>query len=753
MRWNRDRRRAIAGAAARTTIVAAFGLLTALVAHAQNDKGGWRGLLLEKAAPAWAAAGSPEEAHQAVKNAIREIDGLASEENNVPSHVQELADSLVMALSAFDGSMHVHEGHPNAAVVAYRTALERANASAGLATRVPDLIDALASAQKEAGDGPAEMTTYDEAIKAAVGRKDADALRHLLEQQGFLCSDMGDLERAIRINERILAMDQKSGDVQKQIGTELSLSKYYDRIGRKEAFQHATAAYKLAEQSNNDTRLLDACDLLISSFSTTSENDECKVMLDRAMAKARERGVRSELARFHDRSGRFYILAGKYDEAITQFQTGLDALDHKVPSDDPATGSARTDKYLAELLLDMGVCHRARHDTAAALMHLAECERLLKVDPDIPVAPWADLGELYLEMGNVGEAAAYGLRALSAAEGEKNGEQKRRASYLLYRVYKRQGNAAKALEMHELFMEASDSKEAEGYKLELQAAQINSKYLEKQFTDSVAAANVAEALRAESRMKSTRSKYLVIGGIILFLGAAVVAFIDRKRRMARFDKEAAQLETQALRSQMNPHFIFNALNSINAFVQKNEPDKAASFLSRFARLMRLVLENSRQSEVPLKDDLDALDAYLHLERARSGEKFDYRIEVAGDIDPEDVMVPPLVAQPFVENAIWHGMSGKEEKGMIKLTVSRKGDQLLFAIEDDGVGRSSPKRMASMGEHDPADGSGKKTSLGTAITKARLDLVRQQKGKAAGFVYVDLPQGTRVELTLPFSTAA
>jgi LytS/YehU family sensor histidine kinase len=324
---------------------------------------------------------------------------------------------------------------------------------------------------------------------------------------------------------------------------------------------------------------------------------------------------------------------------------------------------------------------------------------------------------------------------------------------LLYRVYKRQGDTGKALAMHERFMESSMPKDGEDYKLELQRTQLSMTFSEKQLTDSVASARVAEALISDNKIAKTRTTYLVYGGIALFLAGAIVALFDRKRRMARFDREAAQLETQALRSQMNPHFIFNALNSISAFVQKNEPDKAASFLSRFARLMRLVLENSRQAEVPLKDDLEALDAYLHLERTRTGEKFDYRIQVAADIDPEDVMVPPLVAQPFVENAIWHGMSGKEEKGLITLSVSRKGDQLLFAIEDDGVGRSSPKRMASMGESDPHDAPTKKTSLGTAITKARLDLVRQQKGKAAGFIYVDLPQGTRVELTLPFSTAA
>jgi hypothetical protein len=347
------------------------------------------------------------------------------------------------------------------------------------------------------------------------------------------------------------------------------------------------------------------------------------------------------------------------------------------------------------------------------------------------------------------KAEAYGVRALGFAEDQKDRDLERQAAYLLYRVHKQQGSMGEALVMHERYMDATISPDGQDYRLGLQRSQMD-------FANERQMAQIRfdeqlkqEQLKAEKEAETQRMWYLFIGGLLLFLTGGIVAYVDRKRRMDRFDREAAQLETQALRSQMNPHFIFNALNSINAFVQKNEPDKAASFLSRFARLMRLVLENSRQSEVPLKDDLEALDAYLHLERARSGEKFDYRIEVAADIDPDDVMVPPLVAQPFVENAIWHGMSGKDEKGLITLSVSRKGDQLLFAIEDDGVGRSSPKRMASMGADDPAHPT-KKTSLGTAITKARLDLVRQQKGKDAGFVYVDLPLGTRVELTLPFS---
>ncbi len=685
-------------------------------------------------------------------SAIRSVDALVNENKGLTDQVKELADSIVMELHALDGNQKRNNGQPARAVVAFRAAIERAKPYASLGARKRQIIDALARAQVELGEPATAMRTYEEAARSDSARKDIKGWRETLQQQGILCDELRDVSSAIAVQERILAIDEASGDVQNLIGTELRLGRLYERDGRDDAFLHAKNAYKLAEQADNTPRLFDACDLLIRSFQGTAAYDQCKVILDKAMLKAQEVGERNTIARFHDRYGRFQFRAKKPDEALQHYLAGLKVLNYTVSAEASDTGSATPSRYLPELLLDLGQLYRYKGDTANAELHLRECERLLESNSSVRVAPWTDLGYLFLERGDVGRAASYGTRALASAEADPGSDQERRATELMYKVYKRQGNTEKALAMHERFFEVSRVKDVE-YKLGLQRAQMNMTFSEKQLADSVQAAHVTEALKAENEITRTRSRFLVLGGIALFLGAGVVAFIDRKRRMARFDKEAAQLETQALRSQMNPHFIFNALNSINAYVQKNEPDKAASFLSRFARLMRLVLENSRQSEVPLKDDLDALDAYLHLERARSGEKFDYRIEVAGDLDPEDVMVPPLVAQPFVENAIWHGMSGKTEKGMIKLSVSRKGDQLLFSIEDDGVGRSSPKRMASMGEQDPHDAPAKKTSLGTAITKARLDLVRQQKGKAAGFKYVDLEHGTRVELTLPFSTAA
>ena len=269
-----------------------------------------------------------------------------------------------------------------------------------------------------------------------------------------------------------------------------------------------------------------------------------------------------------------------------------------------------------------------------------------------------------------------------------------------------------------------------------------------QLADSLAHANelthVEEQRTIEGeRLRVKRTRYLALGGITLALFGGIVLFllVDRRRRQTRLEKDAAQLETQALRSQMNPHFIFNALNSINAFIQTNDRERATTYLGKFARLMRLVLENSRKPEVPLKNDLEALDLYLNLERARSGEKFDYTLNVDPSSDQDNVLVPPLVIQPFVENAIWHGMAGKEGKGHITLSVHRNAGQLMMVIEDDGVGRNAPK---------PVEGALKKSSLATAITRARLDLIGKQKGQPAGFNYVDLAQGTRVEVRLPLS---
>ena len=252
-------------------------------------------------------------------------------------------------------------------------------------------------------------------------------------------------------------------------------------------------------------------------------------------------------------------------------------------------------------------------------------------------------------------------------------------------------------------------------------------------------ARTIESLRADRNQN--RSYALGLGAMALMGGGWFYFRLDRKRRRERHERDAARLQTQILRTQMNPHFIFNALNSINDYVQSSEKELASGFLTKFARLMRLVLENSRHDEVPLSQDLEALRLYMDLERARMNDRFRYEVDIDPAIDQEETLVPPLVLQPFVENAIWHGLSRKEGIGLLRLSVRQANNTLVMTVEDDGVGRGFAQDA-----DDPL--APPKTSMGSGITQERLVMLGKQRGGTAGFQYVEIPSGTRVEVSMP-----
>lgn len=188
---------------------------------------------------------------------------------------------------------------------------------------------------------------------------------------------------------------------------------------------------------------------------------------------------------------------------------------------------------------------------------------------------------------------------------------------------------------------------------------------------------------------------------------------ERERQLAKLKQKSTELEMQALRAQMNPHFIFNCLNSINRFILTNEPTKAADHLTKFAKLIRIVLQQSGRSFIPLEDELYCLQLYMDLETLRFEIPFSYEINQGG-INTSAVMVPPLLLQPFVENAIWHGLHPKEnEKGRINIDLKQYNEMLHCSICDNGVGRIKSTGLA--------DNSIGKKSLGIKLTQHRLEL--------------------------------
>ena len=223
---------------------------------------------------------------------------------------------------------------------------------------------------------------------------------------------------------------------------------------------------------------------------------------------------------------------------------------------------------------------------------------------------------------------------------------------------------------------------------------------------------------------------------------------NEERLKSDYQKKLTEMEMSALRAQMNPHFIFNAMNSIDYYIISNEQEKASDYLNRFSRLIRLILQNSKSTVVPLKDDLEALKLYIEIESMRFDDLFDYELLVGEKVDIEQIEVPPMIFQPYVENAIWHGLKQKEDgKGKIVIKIRRSDGSIITTIEDNGIGREAAQKIKSKS-------AASRKSFGMKITKNRLDALNKLANTNASVQLFDLYKedktgaGTRVEIVIP-----
>ncbi len=212
-------------------------------------------------------------------------------------------------------------------------------------------------------------------------------------------------------------------------------------------------------------------------------------------------------------------------------------------------------------------------------------------------------------------------------------------------------------------------------------------------------------------------------------------------------RQMTNLRMRALRSQMNPHFLFNSLNAIQECIITNQTDAAVMYLAKFSRLVRLILENSDQQNIPLSREIETLRLYLDVESLRFTHAFRYDIQVNTDIDPVLINIPPMLVQPYAENAIWHGLLNKKGERILKITFENKDDLLFVSIQDNGIGRKKSADFQSPMKNG-------KTSMGMKLTSERLEVLNEMNPDQAFVKIEDLVDlkgkatGTCVRLTLP-----
>jgi tetratricopeptide (TPR) repeat protein len=252
--------------------------------------------------------------------------------------------------------------------------------------------------------------------------------------------------------------------------------------------------------------------------------------------------------------------------------------------------------------------------------------------------------------------------------------------------------------------------------------------------------------QAMIRLRKNQTTYLV-SALALGLLASILYILYRKYQSTQ-EKRVLSLEQNMLRSQMNPHFLFNSLNSIKLYIINNEQKNAVRYLNKFSKLVRKILEASSNKEISLAEELETVELYMNIENIRFNNEIDFKVAVDKNVDLDQIKIPSLALQPFLENALWHGLSPKGGDKKIHLTITKENkDHVIISIEDNGVGRAAAETYKE-------NRVLKRKSVGIAITKERLANFAKDYQNSFDVAIVDLfddsgnSRGTKVMINIP-----
>ncbi len=475
---------------------------------------------------------------------------------------------------------------------------------------------------------------------------------------------------------------------------------------------------------------------LANIYSDNRQYDKALGYYQQFLDVARELGSAKEEVIALVNMGTVYTELGQQERAMHAGQQALDICRKN-----------GIDGYIPIILNNLGVTYNKEGKTDSALVYfdqsIAAAER--SDNNDAKASSLEEIGKIYLARGDLANTEKYALRSLAIARQLQSAEWQSSAWQSLFQVYERRHQYDRALDAYKQYIVFRDSV-SNGEKQSVMAKkEMQFDFERKEAATRAENDKQAAIAKAEINRQGVIRKALV-GGVALLLLAGVSSFVLYKRRRdaearhkeADLKAKVSETEMKVLRLQMNPHFIFNSLNSISDYISRNETTTANYFLSKFAKMMRQVLEHSEKSEITLAEDLQVVETYIQLELLRLRNDLQYEIVIDKDIDPDATMVPPLIVQPFVENSIWHGLSGKANSGRISIRIVREDGMIYYSVEDNGIGRKEAGKYAPAGRR----------SMGLRITRDRIDIINQAKGTKAGIEIFDLTEGTRVELKLP-----
>ncbi|TMI78661.1 MAG: hypothetical protein E6H10_16665 [Bacteroidetes bacterium] len=440
---------------------------------------------------------------------------------------------------------------------------------------------------------------------------------------------------------------------------------------------------------------------------------------------------------------------GQLDSSIFYFQ--------KTNSSDPVTKIESAYTYIL------------KKDYKVAMKLLLDGFNMLKSEPESFRAPaFIALGGGYFETKKYDSSLKYATKGVELVEKYNSRPDMMGGYELLSKLYHQLGNDKKAYLFQKKYIVLKDSLLNRQFLWRLYA---NRKVADDEKRQSqIALLQRDNKIKAQQLQQESIVKTVLVGGLLLILVVAIfiirnlrlkrknmelqkektedqlrVQQLHNEKRYAEFQQQAVKLEMQALKAQMNPHFIFNCLSSINWLIMEKNTEGASAYLTKFSKLIRMVLINSEKPVVLLDTELEMLRLYLDMESLRFEGSFDYEIHCANDT-ASSVSLPPLLLQPFCENAIWHGLLHKDGKGKLTINISQEDNILCCTVTDNGVGRKAAAELNR-------DRENTHKSMGLKITKNRLALFNEKKREQGFFEMEDLvdengaPVGTKAIINI------
>jgi tetratricopeptide (TPR) repeat protein len=483
--------------------------------------------------------------------------------------------------------------------------------------------------------------------------------------------------------------------------------------------------------------------------------------------------------------GHLYKVAGAYDDALDYYRQGLYyAASHNINFQEAHWN------YLDESL---GIIHGLLNEPDSSVYYL---QNALQIDPDnlMTRIAWGEnlltkkqydsaltfflnpierfrkesnkwdlmrilmnTAKAYEGKRNLSTALSYAHESLSLAKEADIKQYMLEGSHVVSRIHQEMRNPDSAYFYLQQYAALKDSvmRKQSFWRLSNYKKQADFK---KQF-DQIALLDKDNKIKEEQLKRESLWKWILVA---FFLVTTLLAFIVYKnlalkrkneklqsqQKQAALQQHVTDLEMQALRAQMNPHFVFNCLSSINRFILKNETEAASDYLTKFSRLIRMVLTHSRQTFITLDEELEMLRLYLDMERLRFKDSFDYSIRFTNSIDAGAIYVPPMLLQPFAENAIWHGLMHKDGQRELEIELSVDDKTVTCMITDNGIGRARAAELKSKAAY-------KQKSMGLEITTQRLALLNINGNQQTFFTIEDLTnddgkaEGTQVILKINY----